>query len=78
MVRTGHNSDYVGQTYFAYRQEEVQFTNGDVVLAGTLLIPRDESPHPALAMLHGAGEATRMGNFAEAQSLTWNGVAVLI
>ena len=65
MVRTGHNSDYVGQTYFAYRQEEVQFTNGDVVLA-------------ALAMLHGAGEATRMGNFAEAQSLTWNGVAVLI
>ena len=29
---------YVGNTYFAFRQEEVHFTNGDVVLAGTLLM----------------------------------------
>ncbi len=69
---------YAGNTYFAYRQEEVQFANGDVVLAGTLLIPNGEGPHPALAMMHGAGSAVRMGNFAEAQSLARKGIAVLI
>ena len=69
---------YVGFTYFAYRQEEVRITNGDVTLAGTLLIPNGEGPHPAVVMMHGAGEAVRMGNFAEAQSLVRDGVAALI
>ena len=69
---------YVGNTYFAFREEEVQFTNGDVVLAGTLLIPNGDGPHPALTMMHGSGEAVRMDNFAEARSLVRDGVAVLI
>ena len=55
---------YVGNTYFAFRQEDVQFANGDVMLAGTLLIPNGDGPHPALAMMHGSGPAPRMGNFA--------------
>ena len=69
---------YVGNTFFAYSEQEVQFANGEVVLAGTLLIPNGEGPHPALAMMHGSGPGPRMGNFAEAQSLARDGVAVLI
>ena len=69
---------YVGITFFAFHQEEVQIRNGEVVLAGTLLVPKGEGPHPALVMMHGAGEATRMGMFAEAQTLARKGVAVLI
>jgi pimeloyl-ACP methyl ester carboxylesterase len=69
---------YVSNTFFAFHQEEVQFKSGNVVLAGTLLIPNGGGPHPALTMMHGSGEATRMGMFAEAQSLARQGVAVLI
>ncbi len=69
---------YVGNTYFAFNQEDVQFMNGDVTLAGTLLIPNGKGPHPAMVMMHGSGQVVRMGTFAEAQSLARQGVAVLI
>jgi len=42
-----------------YREEEVRFTNGDVMLAGRLLIPSGEGPFPAVVVVHGGGPANR-------------------
>lgn len=38
---------------------EVRVGNGDVSLAGTLLLPSTPGPHPALVFTHGAGPAVR-------------------
>src|SRR5687767_2374358 len=37
------------------REEEVRFRNGEVELAGTLLLPDGPGPHPAVVFLHGSG-----------------------
>ena len=42
-------------------ESEVQFHNGEVVLSGTLIVPRTEGPSPAVVFLHGSGPATRAG-----------------
>ncbi len=41
----------------SFREEEVRFHNGDTLLAGTLLVPASEDPHPAVAMIQGSGPA---------------------
>jgi pimeloyl-ACP methyl ester carboxylesterase len=45
------------------RQEEVTFKNGDVTLAGTLLLPaakgQRNAKHPALVFVHGSGPQSR-------------------
>ncbi len=41
------------------RQEEVNFKNGDVTLAGTLLLPPSKGKHPALVFVHGSGPQSR-------------------
>ncbi len=38
---------------------EVEFHNGDVTLAGSLVVPSTEGPHPAIVFLHGSGPMTR-------------------
>ena len=40
-------------------REEVTFKNGDVTLAGTLLIPATKGKHPALVFTHGGGAQLR-------------------
>jgi len=42
-----------------YKREDVSFHNGDVTLAGTLLIPRTQGPHPAIILIHGSLAETR-------------------
>jgi pimeloyl-ACP methyl ester carboxylesterase len=44
-----------------YREERVRFRNGDVTLAGTLLVPSTGGPHPAVVFLHGSGPQDRNG-----------------
>jgi uncharacterized protein len=44
-----------------YREEKVTFRNGDVTLAGTLLVPSTGGPHPAVVFLHGSGPQDRNG-----------------
>ena len=39
--------------------EQVRFQNGDVSLAGTLVLPRSRGPHPAIVFVHGSGRHTR-------------------
>jgi pimeloyl-ACP methyl ester carboxylesterase len=41
------------------KQEEVSFRNGDVTLAGTILIPTGPGPHPAIVCTHGSGPEGR-------------------
>lgn len=37
-----------------WRYKEVQFKNGSVVLAGTLVLPASAGPHPAAVVVHGS------------------------
>ena len=46
-----------------YRQENVQFRNGEAVLAGTLIRPNRAGPHPAIVFVHGSGNQTRTESF---------------
>ncbi|MGH9260529.1 MAG: alpha/beta hydrolase family protein, partial [Acidimicrobiales bacterium] len=62
----------------AYREEDVRFTNGDVTLAGTLLVPVAAGRHPAVAFVHGSGPEGRFGSRFLADHLARHGVAALI
>lgn len=42
-----------------YKQEEVNFNNGQVKLAGALFVPIKKGPHPAVVFFHGSGPQTR-------------------
>jgi poly(3-hydroxybutyrate) depolymerase len=37
------------------RQEQVQFRNGSITLAGALFVPVSAGQHPAVVLLHGSG-----------------------
>jgi alpha-beta hydrolase superfamily lysophospholipase len=43
----------------ATRDEELEFSNGAVTLRGTLTLPAEASPHPAVVMVHGSGPLKR-------------------
>lgn len=67
-----------------YRNEEVEFANGDIRLAGTLTRPEGEGPFPAVVLLSGSGPQNRDSEllgfpvFRElADHLTRRGIAVL-
>lgn len=60
-----------------YKQEEVSFQNGDVTLAGTLLIPQTRGPHPVVVFTHGSGDRTRAAHRYEADILVRQGIASL-
>ena len=58
--------------------EEVFFEVGDYRLAGTLLLPSEPSPYPAVALLHGAGPGVRDDYVARiADAYRQAGLAVL-
>ena len=60
------------------REEGVFFANGDVRLAGTLLLPAAHDPAPAIIFVHGAGPETRNASRFLAQFFVGHGVAALI
>ena len=43
----------------AVREEPVRITNGDITLAGTLVIPPGSAPRPAVVLFHGSGPQAR-------------------
>jgi len=61
-----------------YSQKEIEFHNGAVTLAGTLVIPEDQTPRTAVVFLHGSGQATRWQNLFFADRLARLGIASLI
>ena len=62
-----------------YTRTAVTFHNGGVTLAGTLLVPRDPGPHPAIVFVHGSGMQTRWGTpYFLADRFARRGVAALV
>ena len=62
-----------------YRTEEISFQNGDVKLAGSLLIPSDgQQKHPAMLFLQGSGPEGRYANRFLGDLVARQGVAALI
>lgn len=65
--------------YGLYDEEAVRFRNGDVELAGTLVLPRWRSgPHPAVVFIHGSGREVRNGFGWHAKLFARHGIAALI
>jgi dipeptidyl aminopeptidase/acylaminoacyl peptidase len=62
----------------ALQEKEVSFTNGDVTLAGTLLLPPTKGPHPAIVIVAGSGPQVRVGVRLFGDFFALNGVAALI
>jgi pimeloyl-ACP methyl ester carboxylesterase len=61
-----------------FKEEEVGFRNGDVILSGTLLLPLTRGPHPAIVFLHGSGAERREATRFLAEYFTGYGIATLI
>lgn len=59
-------------------QEEVRFLNGEIALAGTLLLPAGPGPHAAVVFLHGSGPEGRWASTYLARRLVRTGTAALI
>ncbi len=62
----------------APREEEVYFANGEVRLAGTLLLPHVDKPVPAVVFVHGAAYHDRKDNWEEAEYFARRGIAALV
>lgn len=61
-----------------FEEQAVEFYNGDVKLAGSLLLPRSEDPVPAVVFVHGAGPQTREAYREVGQFFASQGIATLI
>jgi dienelactone hydrolase len=58
------------------RREDVHFSNGDIRLAGTLISPRTQGPHPAVILVHASGAEDREYLLPFARFLVRRGMAV--
>lgn len=71
-----------GRTINGYRaplvEREVAVENGDIHLAGTLVIPSGPGPHPAVVMETGSGPETRRVSRYMGDLLAFHGMAVLV
>ena len=59
-------------------EEEISFKDGDVTLAGSLLLPSTPGPYPAVVFVHGSGPSSRNDYRLIASYFAANGVAALI
>jgi uncharacterized protein len=59
------------------KHEDVQFSNGDVRLAGTLISPRTGAKHAAIILVHASGAEDREYLLPFARFLVRHGIAVL-
>jgi dipeptidyl aminopeptidase/acylaminoacyl peptidase len=60
------------------RAEGVRFRNGDIELAGTLLLPAGPGPHPAVVFLHGSGPEGRWASNYLARRVVKSGTAAVV
>lgn len=59
-------------------EREVTFRNGDVTLAGSLILPSTPGRHPAVVFLHGSGGEGRWASRFLAMTFAKHGIAALI
>jgi len=59
-------------------EREVSFKNGDVTLAGTLLVPSGLGTHPSLVMMPGSGDETRNDFIDQARAFAAQGLITLV
>jgi pimeloyl-ACP methyl ester carboxylesterase len=82
VLRRAGRPDQIAKKASLYREEKVRFRNGDVTLAGTLLVPATRGPHPAMVFLHGSGPQDRNGYVSlirlTADHFARHGIATLI
>ena len=60
------------------RNLDVHFSNNDVTLSGTLVLPNSDGPHPAAVFIHGSGPKTREGVKFFADRFVSHGIAGLV
>ena len=60
------------------RNLDVRFSNNDVTLSGTLVLPKASGPHPAVVFIHGSGPQTREGVKFFADRFASHGIAGLV
>ena len=60
------------------RNLDVRFSNDDVTLSGTLVLPQSNGPHPAVVFIHGSGPNTREGLKVFAERFVSHGIAGLV
>jgi len=60
-----------------FREEEMLFTSGDAVLAGTLKTPAGAGPFPGVVLVHGSGPGERTQLESIARFFVRNGIAAL-
>jgi pimeloyl-ACP methyl ester carboxylesterase len=68
----------VGTRIKALQEDEVSFTNGNVTLSGTVVLPPTKGPHPAVVIINGSGSWDRSDSRFLADFFALNGVAALI
>lgn len=69
-VLAGHRAPLV--------EREVAIRNGEILLAGSLVLPPGPGPHPAVVMVSGSGGETRRIPRQVGDLLAYHGVAVLV
>lgn len=62
---------------FPTREQNVQFENGEVRLAGTLVLPEASGPHPAIVIVHGSGASDRHNWEDQTKHFPSYGIALL-
>jgi uncharacterized protein len=62
----------------AIDRDEVRIPVRDAELAGTVFVPRDPGPHPAVVFVHGAGRGSRSALADQAEYLARAGIVALV
>ena len=70
----------IGPSLDQMRYSNVEFANGDLDLAGMLLLPEGDGPFPGVVFIHGSGTSRRDNPWylSVAEELQANGLAVLL
>ncbi len=61
-----------------YKEEEVSYLSGDILLSGTIIHPDSPGPHPAIVFIHGSDKMTRETMQNRAYLFVKNGCTALI